>query len=397
MNRLIWMGCLSYLLIGLAHVVIGSILVEMVGRYGVNYGVGGQLVFAQFSGFLVGVLAIPWLSSRWGKRSCLVVLSACLGVAELAYSFLPAWEWMYAIGFVAGFGFGGIEAVVGALIIDYIEEKKAVVMSRLEVLFGVGALVMPLIASWLILRSAWQYSFILIGVFSLIMALCWALLPLGKVDRDIAKSARVSAAKTGTAAYVRRELPLLVIFACFFLVYVGVEMSIVNFVPAVLIDHINITPAAASLSVTFFWITMAIGRLFAGFIAEKIQYANYLLWSTLGSLVIFIAFGFAPNGWSSFAAIMALGLTMSGIFAIALIYANALLPGRTERTTSILIACGGIGGALLPLATGWTIERLTMGAAIGLLAGGFAILLLLSIVAFRLKKRVVPQTITESA
>lgn len=47
---------------------------------------------------------------------------------------------------------------------------------------------------------------------------------------------------------------------------------------------------------------------------------------------------------------------MSGIFAIGLVYADQVLPGMTAQTTSLLVAAGGIGGALFPLITGWSMD-----------------------------------------
>lgn len=60
--------------------------------------------------------------------------------------------------------------------------------------------------------------------------------------------------------------------------------------------------------------------------------------------------------------ILLLGLMMSGIFAMALIFANERLPGMTERTTSLLVASGGIGGALLPRLIGWMLDEYSLQA-----------------------------------
>ncbi|MET3207639.1 UNVERIFIED_CONTAM: fucose permease [Paenibacillus sp. PvR008] len=51
----------------------------------------------------------------------------------------------------------------------------------------------------------------------------------------------------------------------------------------------------------------------------------------------------------AFVLIALLGLGMSGIFSIALVFASKMMPGTEESTTSLLIGAGGVGGALLPL------------------------------------------------
>ena len=66
---------------------------------------------------------------------------------------------------------------------------------------------------------------------------------------------------------------------------------------------------------------------------------------------------------------------MSGMFAVALIYANQLLPGRTEQTTSTLIAAGGLGGSILPLGVGWGMDRFHVGVSIWFVLIGMCVVL----------------------
>ena len=68
MKRLIWLGCLSYFIIGLAHVVLGSVLPVVLEHYGKAYSEGGTLIFTQFGGFLVGVPLSPWLEPSFGQK-----------------------------------------------------------------------------------------------------------------------------------------------------------------------------------------------------------------------------------------------------------------------------------------------------------------------------------------
>jgi FHS family glucose/mannose:H+ symporter-like MFS transporter len=384
MNRVLFMGCLAYLLIGLAHVIIGSLLPELIEHYSINYSQGGQLIFTQFSGFLLGVLLVPWMSAKFSKRTTLLIVLIALGVSQIAYGFLPPWPLMYGIGFIAGLGFGAVEAIIGTLIIESIHEKKAVAMSRLEVFFGVGALIMPLIASWMISIGWWRFSFYIIAAMALLLALGFKLLPFGQAETHLSKKDTPATKAHSSLSYTKREAYILLFFILFFLIYVGCEMSLVNFLPSFLIVNLNMDSAAASLSVTCFWVTMVIGRVFTGFIAEKVNYAAFLLWSCSGTVIFTFLFAFVSNSWSAFAVIMGIGLLMSGIFAIGLLYANKLLPGKIEKTTSILIASGGVGGALLPLVIGWLMDHFTANTAVYFVISGTIVLLIMSLIAYRM-------------
>lgn len=159
MKRLLWIGSLSYFLIGLAHVVVGSLLPVLLEHYGRNYTDGGSLIFAQFSGFLAGVLLSPWLARRFGKRRSLIFALLLLCAAEVLYSLLPPWGWLYAVGAAAGFGFGMVETLIGTIIISGITQGTGAAMSRLEVFLGSARWLCPLspASSFLSVGGDWPF------------------------------------------------------------------------------------------------------------------------------------------------------------------------------------------------------------------------------------------------
>ncbi|WNS41841.1 MFS transporter [Paenibacillus sp. MMS20-IR301] len=389
MKKLIWIGCLSYFVIGLAHVVLGSILPVLLQHYDRSYSAGGELIFSQFAGFLAGVLVSPLLNRRFGKRGGILIATGLLLVAETAYAFLPPWGWMYVIAVAAGFGFGMIEAVIGTIIIAAVTEGTAIAMSRLEVLFGVGALLMPLIASPLIAAGYWRLAFLIVAAFSLISLLFWAKGGFGKLqavldERPPRQAAGSIRTRFSQLPYKGKQWVLLGLFIVFFFLYVGTEMSLVNFMPAIFIAKLGMSEASAALTVTFFWLAMSAGRLFAGSIAERFSYRLYVLVSCFAALLLLIIFPFTEHRIAAFAVILLLGLFMSGLFSIALVFSSKLLPGAEESTPSIMIASGGIGGAVLPLLTGWSMDHLQLAQTSALLAALAGALFLLSVAAWKI-------------
>ncbi|MDQ1910452.1 MFS transporter [Paenibacillus sp. GD4] len=363
MKTFLWCGYGSYLLIGLAHVIVGSLLPEMLSYYAVDYSSGGQLIALQFAGFLVGVLSGPWWSARLGKRGALLLSLTCLTAAELVFALLPPWTIVMTVAPLAGFGFGMVETVIGALVIQYLEEQqKTKVMTRLEVFFGVGALVMPLISSLMIALGMWRGAFIMLATSSAALLLMWLFLPLGSMTSLMSRTEGGNGGTEAVSPQPSKGAPVLylAVFLLIFLVYVGTEMSIANFLPSMFIETLHVKPEIGALSATCFWGAMAIGRLFAANVVERVGTSRYLLWSIAGATLLLGAFAMNTGPWGSFALVLLIGLMLSGMFAILLIYANGFFPGREERITSLLIASGGVGGALLPLLTGWSMDRFTV-------------------------------------
>lgn len=104
-----------------------------------------------------------------------------------------------------------------------------------------------------------------------------------------------------------------------------------------------------------------------------------MLATCLSTAVIFVVMGGLESTWATFVLTFLAGLAMSGMFAVALVFLNRAMPGMTERTTSLLMAFGGIGGALMPRLTGWFLDENGTDATRWLFAA-FAVVMLAVIV-----------------
>ncbi len=367
-------------------------LEQLIAHYNVSYKDGGQWIMHQFMGFLAGVLFTPSISARFGKRNTVLFAVGVLALAEAAYSLLLPWGWMLTFAPLAGLGFGMTEAIVGAMIIELTKDGKASAMSRLETFFGIGALIIPLAAAYLIQHHIWQLAFPILAAMAAIIFVMWLTLSFGKLDHELMAPPREGskeAAKQqhileqndgqlGLFGYSRKAYPFLIAGALFFMIYVGMEMSFSNYLPAILIGHANISETAAASSLSLFWGAVVVGRLFSGVLADRMGYTKYLLIATVASLAVFSMM----NAFDQFGIMLLFialsGLFFAGLFGIALVYANSILPAaKTERTTSLLVAFGGAGGALFPRMTGWMMDQYSITATLWYLTG--LILLLLTI------------------
>ncbi|WP_440109480.1 MFS transporter [Paenibacillus sp. QZ-Y1] len=378
MRRIFALSCGFYLLIGITSVVMGALLPVVLSHYGRGYSDGGFLLFLQFLGFLVGVLVAPSMTARIGRKSMLLIALVCIVAAYAVLGFLPSWTVVLLLTILIGFGSGIIEPSVGAFTIEFTENQKAVAMSKLDVFFALGALLIPAIAALFIWLDLWHLTFYTVAVLSLVLMLLWVTMPRAASLYLKQAGENTVAHAAGKARYSRKHLGLLTIFVIFFFIYMGLELGLMNFLPSILVERLQLQESVASLSVSILWIAMIIGRLFSGKIAEAVNYMPFLIWSTVGTLLFAVAMVFVTGQWATYVLIFGTGLFMSGLFCIALVYANILIPGMTERTTSILIASGGIGGAILQYVTGWSMSTGPVVNTIWILAG-FCLILLLTL------------------
>lgn len=172
MRRLVWFGCFAYFMVGLATVVFGALMPELLREYGRSYSGGGQLVFGQFAGFFLGVLLAPLSSMRIGEQWTIRLGMLALVMAHAFLFSQPGWMVVLALAVLNGFGFGMTQTAIGTFILERAGHAGAVMMSRLEVAFGLGALFMPLAAGFLIAQHQWNGAF---GIVMLLAALNFVL------------------------------------------------------------------------------------------------------------------------------------------------------------------------------------------------------------------------------
>ncbi|MFC9709753.1 MFS transporter [Paenibacillus sp. NPDC056933] len=379
MRRIFALSCGFYLLIGITSVVMGALLPVLLTHYERGYSDGGFLLFLQFLGFLVGVLIAPSMTARIGRKSMLLIALICIVAAYAVLGFLPSWTVVLLLTILVGFGSGIIEPSVGAFTIEFTENQKAVAMSKLDVFFALGALLIPAVAALFIWLDLWHLTFYTVSLISIVLMLLWVSMPESAATYLKQAGENTTAHPTGRAQYSKKHLGLLTIFVIFFFIYMGLELGLMNFLPSILVERLQLQESVASLSVSILWVAMIIGRLFSGKIAEAVNYMPFLIWSTVGTLLFAVAMVFVTGQWATYLLIFGTGLFMSGLFCIALVYANILIPGMTERTTSILIASGGIGGAVLQYVTGWSMSTWPVVNTIWILAG-FCLILLFTLI-----------------
>lgn len=377
MTRLLILGSLAYLMVGIAQLVVGTVMEPMVHAYGVGYGDGGQLVMHQFLGGMAGVLGAPWLIRKIGKKRMLLSAIGLIVVIQIGYSLTPAWPVMLVLAPITGIGFGMTEATVASFVIAAAASNANRAMSRIEVFFGIGALLMPFAGSLLISAGLWKMSFLAVAIMAAVTWAAWLLMWPKILDQTNGGDAQGSDHRHAPAASLSARARLtLVVCILFFLVYVGFEMSFIHYLPSMMVQNNGISESTASLSISLYWLAMTVGRLAAGPAADRFGGASYLIaMCVVNALVFALMIGLDGTSMTFLLAAIS-GLAMSGMFSIALVFANRAVPGMTERTTSLLLAAGGVGGALMPKLTGGFLDRYAEDATRWLFAG-FGILLLL--------------------
>ncbi|MFE7083365.1 MFS transporter [Priestia megaterium] len=387
MKQFAFTSYLLYFLGGLVITVVGSVLPQILTHYKLSYTMGGQLVLLGSIGFLLGVPISSFLLTRLSEKNLLAIATAMIAVAQLGILFLPPFKWIIFFNFLNGVGVASLEMVVATLMMELFSGRRAVVMSYLEVSFGTGALLMPLVSSLFIKLDNWRYSFLFTGILAIIMILACKILAFNK--NNIAKENHKPLDANSSASPVlvqHKKWVLLVLFSSMIFMYAGIESSLNNFLPSIFITYIDTIPSYASLSIGVFWVTMLIGRLATGWIIRKITYERYLLFSIVGTLISLVFFIIFNSIMTAYSLLLLLGLTMSGIYSITMVYANHTIEGENRLVTSFITGFSGLGGAIFPLTVGFTMDKAGTNLALWLITS-FGVIYLASLLTIFIIKR----------
>lgn len=358
MKKFVWLACIIYCLNGFGHIIIGTVLEPMVQSYGIDYGDGGQLIMNQFLGFLIGVILAPAIVNSLGRRNTVFLALLAFAISQFALGTLP-WTIILFITPLGGAGIGILETVIASLIINHFKQKKATVLILAEVFFGVGALLIPVISAFFIMKGIWNVSFVVVGIVTTITMLFWLFLSYGELDPVLKKQPKV-VTKDGVKQkhrYSRKQLPVIITGAFFFFMYVGTEMVIPNYLPTILSFTTELGASGLAMSITVFWAAMTLGRISMTIIIDRIGYGKLFVICCIGQFLSLVLFASSTSVMVSFISIFAAGLLMGGIFSIGLLIINEAADGFVDWTTSLLVAMGGLGGSLLPKITGELIDR----------------------------------------
>jgi MFS family permease len=271
------------------------------------------------------------LADRWGARRLAICGMALVGLglmfAGIARS-LPEIYLAYGLGVGFGVGFAYVP-VLGAVQRWFVKQRG--LASGLAVSgIGVGTLVMPMLASFLIETSGWRNSYLILGATTAALGVIAAFLIDDCRDRKPKRGAHEAhSIKQAVTSKTFRSL-----YAACFLGSIGAFVPFVHLV-AMAQDR-GVAPTKAALLIAIIGAGSTLGRFFLGPVADRIGRGQFLaamyvgmgvamtIWMAAGgfaSLACFaLIFGVFYGGWVAILPAVVMdrfgGANVSGIIGI---------------------------------------------------------------------------------
>lgn len=354
----------GFVLTGVVTTLLGPILPVLSTRWSLNDAQAGYLFTSQFVGTTAGALLSGSLDRRLGRlRSLAAGFSLmAIGVAALA---MASWLVGLASTLCYGLGLGLVIPLTNLLVAEANAVRSATALNVLNMAWGVGAVVWPLVAA-AVIRSAGADAPLFVLALLLAAVAFWMASPRYLPANHLPD--RKGSFEAGASPWSDPWLPLL---GALFFLYVGTENAVGGWA-ASYAQRLSTEPGSPwAMAPSFFWAALLVGRGLAPAILRRVAEANLalvgLMIATLGVTTLLAT----RRLEGVFAGVAVAGLGLASVFPITIAMLSHHFGALAARVAGATFALAGLGGATLPWLVGFVsnhCDSLRMGLAVPLLA-----------------------------
>ena len=292
-----------------------------------DFGVSRGSVSIVFSlaGFLyfgLGIVSGP-LADRWGARSLAVIGMILVGLGlACASAARNLFEVYIAYGLGVGLGVGCAYVPVLGAVQRWFVKRRGFASGLAVSGIGIGTLVMPLLASWLISNFGWRTAYLALGALASVIGVGMSLLIVNNphdkgVGPDgvtlLAEAPIASKAGLSVREAVKSRQFAFLFLACL-ICSLGVFVPFVHLVPYAL-DH-EVDPTTAVLLLGTIGIGSTVGRFFLGDLADRVGRHFFLFLIYAGMAAALTIWYFSTGFWALTVFALLFGLFYGGWVAI---------------------------------------------------------------------------------
>lgn len=381
----------AFFVTGIVTTILGPLLPQLSARWHIDDVLAGSLFTAEFVGAILGVVASGAILPRLGFRRALLIGYLLIGAGTIWLSFAGWHAGLAAVGLV-GVGLGLTIPATNLLIAETNPLRRAAAVSILNVVWGFGAVTIPILIS---LGGTRRIALLLIaiGVVSVLISLIFAAVMMPHIDEHTTREAVVAEEVVGAEGVMPEQNfatkperspwrnGLLWTIAVMFFIYVGIETAVGGWIATFAQRLQNVKYWFAILAPSFFWAGLLLGRGTAPLafrrVSENGVARGALAISAIGIATIFFSHGL-PGAMSG---AFVTGLGFAPIYPIIVSEFSGKFGAAARRLGGVIFATPSLGGATIPWLVGYVSTKtgnlrmgllLPFGGAIVLLAIFFA-------------------------
>src|SRR5260370_13080846 len=292
----------------------------------------GLIVSSSAAGYFISVLVAGEINQSLSAQKILVgaMVLFTAGLAGLAAA--TGLAGLLCAGFLIGLAGGGIDIGANTLIVELNREHLASALNYLHVLFGVGALLGPLIVSAAFAtRVPYWWVFGGGAVACAAIGFRWGATPAHEV-----RIPPEPGNENGFLPMLSR--PVIWAISAVMFLYVGAEIGIGAWLFLYLQMAGALSPMLASSGVSLYWLGLVCGRAFGGRLGHRIALPQFtMLASALSAVALLILIAAPTAGGLTASAVFLIGFGYGPVFPNMIAIGAARYPAEVARMTSTVV------------------------------------------------------------
>jgi FHS family Na+ dependent glucose MFS transporter 1 len=332
----------AFIQLGLTFALLGP-TIEVLSKNASVSLTDASILFTAYSlGYLGGSLLHGRLFDRFRGHP---LAAGWLVLIAVLLALMPALRslWLLvAAQFLLGLVASGIDVGLNALLVWLHGRAVGPFMNALHLMFGVGSLAAPLLITAV---AGFEWAYWIVALAMLPAAVLFLRLPSPVHEKHDGDT------RGGTFAN-----PLLItLVVAFFFLIVAAEAGMSSWLFTYARQG-GLDERVSALVTATFWGAFTFGRLLSIPLAVRIPAAHILLGSTILCIVGAAVMGLAPMAeWLMWVGSAVVGLGIASLFAMMIAYVETRMV-ITGVTTSLFLVGASLGGIVVPLVVGRTIE-----------------------------------------
>ena len=353
----------AFFVFGFSDNLKGPTLPALLEDLHLNYSVGGTILLCAYLGFMAATLSIGLLADVLGQKAGLVLAGISLGFGVCGFSVFEHPILLMLSVTLLGFGLGALELGCNSLIVSLHHADKGRYLNLLSVMHGLGSMVAPLYAGWLLAANvSWRlvYQWALLPVGAVIISFVLLRFPERSSTDEESGGEKINFGHLSKTAFT----PKMLWYYTAITLYVAFELGIASWLVEYLqkVRGHDVEQSTRTLSVYFGLIML--GRFIGSFFVEHFGYLKSIL---IAALLASACVGVGVFGPTQFVLLLPVsGLFCSIIFPTLTAAISDDHPQNTSSILGLLFTFAGLGGIVGPWLVGVASEMAGINCGFGM-------------------------------
>jgi len=368
-----WLTYMMFMMFAMTTDAVGVIIPEVMKSFDLSMTAAGLLHYGPMMAIALAGIMLGYLADKLGRKRTIILGLGLFAVNSYLFVLGDSFGFFLSLMMLSGLAIGIFKTAALALIGDISKSttEHTATMNGVEAFFGVGAIIGPLIVTYLLGQGIdWKWLYVIAATLCVLL-----IITATRIDYPETMKATAEPTNFVTTLSMTKD-PYALGFSVAAFLYVAAESAIYVWMPTYLLGYEGNAMLLATYALTIFFVLRAAGRFVGIWMMARFNWAAVLALFSGAIALCFLGSVFAGRDWAVFL------LPLSGLF-MSVIYPTLNSKGiscfpknKHGSAAGVILFFTALGAAVGPLSMGVVSDAFGGDPKVGfLLAAGYAGLL----------------------